>query len=336
MTFYTKYRPQTWDKVAGQMHITRTLMNALKNDNVAHALLFAGKHGTGKTTVARILAKGLGAVGSDLVEIDAASNRGIDDARRLKESTFFVPVNGPVKVFILDEAHMLTKEANNALLKTLEEPPPGVYFILCTTVPDKLLMTIRSRCQRHQFKQIAPDVIVQRLEHICNKEDIGFENDALNLTATQARGSMRDGISLLELISNFGYVSLKRTREVLGLGEDYLVRSMVDNLAEESVKGCLDVVAETWGSGADLSEYCRQVVNYFRGLLLTEYGTPDPTLIIDKADVGRFTLIGLQYSIRIWNQARLKVHKCTIPSLELECAAIDCIDYGVSAGAGDF
>ena len=158
MTFYTKYRPQTWDEVAGQAHITRTLMNALDNSEVAHALLFAGKHGTGKTTVARILARELGAVGSDLVEIDAASNRGIDDARRLKESTFFVPINGPVKVFILDEAHMLTKEANNALLKTLEEPPPHVKFLLATTDPQKLPVTVLSRCLQFNLKNMLPEV----------------------------------------------------------------------------------------------------------------------------------------------------------------------------------
>lgn len=327
MTFYTKYRPQSWDEVVGQNHIVQTLTNALKNNEVAHALLFAGRHGTGKTTVARILAKELGVVGSDLVEIDAASNRGIDDARRLKEATFFVPINGPVKIFILDEAHMLTKEANNALLKTLEEPPSLVYFVLCTTMPGKLLMTIRSRCQQHQFKQLASDVIMQRLEYICSKEDIGFENAALNLIAAQARGSMRDGISFLELIANFGYVSLKRTREVLGLGDDYLVRALINGFAQEDLGSCLDTVSEVWQGGTNLRRYCEQVVSYFRGLLLAEYGTPDPALIIDKNDIGRFTLNGIQYAIRVWSDAARGVDRCTLPLVELECGIVDCLQF---------
>ena len=336
MTFYTKYRPKEWDEVAGQIHITRTLMNALKNDNVAHALLFAGKHGTGKTTVARILARELGAVGSDSVEIDAASNRGIDDARRLKESTFFVPVNGPVKVFILDEAHMLTKEANNALLKTLEEPPPGVYFILCTTNPQKLIPTILSRCQRHNFKSIAPDVIVMQLEKICTSERLGYDHQALELIAKQANGSMRDAISMVDLFATYGYIMVEKVKEALGLADRKLIEKMLDGLADENIQKCLETVSELWGSGLALDVYCGQMTEYLRALLLMELDQPDPIYSIDKSFLGRFKSIGLRYAVGVWNQARLDVHRCIIPSLELECAAIDCIDYGISASAGDF
>lgn len=336
MTFYTKYRPQTWDEVAGQMHIAQTLMNALDNQEVAHALLFAGKHGTGKTTVARILAKELGAVGSDLVEIDAASNRGIDDARRLKESTFFVPINGPVKVFILDEAHMLTKEANNALLKTLEEPPPGVYFILCTTNPQKLIPTILSRCQQHNFRTISPEVIVMQLEKICASEKLGYDHSALEIIARQANGSMRDAISMLDLFSNYGFVTVEKVKEVLGLADRKLIEKMLDGLADEDIQKCLMTVSELWGSGNALDVYCRQVTEYLRALLLMELGQPDPVYSINESFLGRFKTVGLRYAVGVWNNARLNVNKCTIPSLELECAAIDCIDYGISEEAGDF
>lgn len=336
MTFYTKYRPQTWDEVVGQGHITRTLMNALDNEEVAHALLFAGRHGTGKTTVARILARELGAVGSDLVEIDAASNRGIDDARKLKESTFFMPIAGPVKVFIIDECHMLTREANNALLKTLEEPPPGVFFILCTTNPQKLIPTVLSRCQRHNFKSISPDVIVQQLERICAQERLGFDNTALELIAAQAKGSLRDAISMLDMFSNYGYIMFEKVREVLGLADNKLVRRMVDNLASEDLGKALDTVREVWSSGSALDVYCNQMVSYFRGLLLAQVGQPDPVLFVDLNDADRFSMVGIRHAIEVWNKARLDVHKCEIPQLELECAAIDCLDYGISVEAGDF
>lgn len=336
MTFYTKYRPQTWDEVAGQGHITRTLMNALENSEVAHALLFAGKHGTGKTTVARILAKELGAIGSDVVEIDAASNRGIDDARRLKEATFFVPLNGPVKVFILDEVQMLTKEANNALLKTLEEPPPGVYFVLCTTNPQKLIPTVLSRCQRHNFHSISKKDIVGRLRYICRVEKIDFDHQALSLIANQAQGSMRDAISMLDLFSNYGYIGVEKVKEVLGLADRRLIEKMLDGLADEDIQKCLETVSEVWGSGTALDAYCKQMTEYLRALLLVELGQPDPLYSIDKSFKGRFKTIGLRYAVGVWNGARLNVHKCALPTLELECAAIDCIEYGVSDEAGDF
>ena len=336
MTLYTKYRPQTWFEVAAQAHIVNTLQNALRRNEVAQTLLFTGRHGTGKTTVARILARELGARESDIVEIDAASNRGIDDARRLKEESYFIPIHGKTKVFIIDECHMLTKEANNALLKILEEPPRNVFFVLCTTSPDKLLATVRSRCQRHNFKSISQDVIVEKLERICAQENLQYDGQALDLIAAQAKGSMRDAESLLDLFSNYGYIQFEKVKEVLGLADNELVREMVDGLAEEDIGKCLDTVAKVWGSGNDLVNYCSQIVNYLRGIMLAQVGTPDPALFIDLSDVGRFSIDGLRYAIKVWNSAALNIHKCGIPTLELECAAIDCYSSGISAGEGDF
>jgi len=336
MTLYIKYRPSEWSEVAAQNHIVTPLMNALKRGEVAQTLLFTGRHGTGKTTVARILAEKLGARGSDVVEIDAASNRGIDDARRLKEESFFIPIHGETKVFIIDECHMLTKEANNALLKILEEPPKGVVFILCTTNPDKLLGTVLSRCQRHNFKAIAADVIVEKLERICAQEKLEYDEAALELIATQAKGSMRDAESMLDLFSNYGDIRFERVKEVLGLVDSKLVREMIDGLAEEDVGKCLTTVAKVWESGSDLQNYCSQVVEYLRGLMLASLGTPDPALFVDSNDVGRFTVNGLRYAIEVWNSAARDVHKCVIPTIELECAIVDCYDHGISAVRGDF
>lgn len=336
MTLYLKYRPKTWDEVVGQDHITITLMNAIRRDEVAHALLFCGKHGTGKTTVGRIFAREIGAVGSDIVEIDAASNRGIDDARRLKEDTYFVPINGPVKVFIIDECHMLTKEANNALLKTLEEPPPRVFFVLCTTNPGKLLPTVLSRCQRHNFKSIGQDIIKTQIENICAQEKLLYDDKALDLIASQANGSMRDAISMLDLFSNYGYIYFEKVRDALGLADNQLVRKMVDSLAVEDLGKCLDVVNEVWLSGNALPEYCRQMVEYFRGLLLARAGRPDPMLSVDVNDADRFSMAGIMQAIETWNKAARDVHKCSKPQIELECAAVQCLDFGISCETGDF
>ena len=336
MTLYTKYRPKDWDEVATQNHITTTLINALERGEVAQTLLFTGRHGTGKTTVARILARKLGAKGSDIVEIDAASNRGIDDARRLREDSFFIPIHGETKVFIIDECHMLTKEANNALLKILEEPPQNVFFILCTTVPDKLLPTVLSRCQRHNFKAIAADVIVGKLGRICAQEKLQYDQQALELIAAQAKGSMRDAESMLDLFSNYGYIEFEKVRDVLGLADNKLVKEMIDGLAEEAVGKCLNTVAKVWESGNDLSNYCHQIVNYLRGLMLSQLETPDPALFVDESDVGRFSINGLRYAIGVWNSAALNTHKCQIPTIELECAIIDCYDKGISIVRGDF
>lgn len=336
MTLYAKYRPKVWGEVVEQDHIIQTLRNALKRNEVPHALLFSGQHGVGKTTVARILAKELGACGQDIVEIDAASNRGIDDARRLTEETYFTPIEGNTKAFIIDEVHMLTKEANNALLKTLEEPPDGVHFILCTTNPSKLIPTVRSRCQQHSFRPIGIGAIAKQLEYICTVEQIGYDKPALELIASQARGSMRDAISMVDLFSNYGFIGIEKVREVLGLADNALVRKMVDALAEEELGLCLDVVAEVWGSGIALDEYCRQLVNYYHGLLLAQAGQPDPALFIDSNDIGRFTLSGIRYAIEAWTKASQDVHKCQIPQIELECCCVDCLEFGITSESGDF
>jgi len=336
MTLYIKYRPSEWSEVAAQNHIVTPLMNALKRGEVAQTLLFTGRHGTGKTTVARILAEKLGAKGTDIVEIDAASNRGIDDARRLKEESFFIPIHGETKVFIIDECHMLTKEANNALLKILEEPPQGVYFVLCTTEISKIPATIKSRCQQHSFKPIGSTAIEERLQLICEKEGIEFENDALHMIARQVQGSMRDGISVLDLLSNFGFVSTTKTKEVLGMADIALVRKMISSLASEQLDLCLNTVAEVTTSGVNLKEFCSQVTQYFHELLLIQAGQGDQAVIANAEDAKRFSYQGVVKAVEIWNASGNNLHKYAWPELELELAAIECLDYGISSIQGDF
>src|SRR5512135_1685968 len=214
-----KWRPQVFEEVVGQEHITRTLQNAITSGRLAHAFLFSGPRGVGKTTTARILAKALNcaegptptpcgkcnscvetAAGTsvDVIEIDGASNRGIEHIRELREAVKYAPVGGKNKVYVIDEVHMLTNEAFNALLKTLEEPPPQVIFIFATTEPQKIPATIHSRCQRYDFRRIVPEQICSRLEHICKQEKVAFEKAALMLIARKAEGSMRDALSLLD------------------------------------------------------------------------------------------------------------------------------------------
>ncbi|MDD2522814.1 MAG: DNA polymerase III subunit gamma/tau [Anaerolineaceae bacterium] len=289
--FYRVWRPALWDEVVGQDHIVQTLRNAIATDRVAHAYLFAGPKGTGKTTSARLLAKAVNCLDPDktiqpcnkcenclavnqgrfmdLIEIDAASNTSVDDVRELRDKINFAPSQGKFKVYIVDEVHMLSTSAFNALLKTLEEPPAHVIFILCTTEIHKIPATVLSRCQRHEFRRIPVPTIVKKLSELTKKEKIKIEPEALSLIARQATGSMRDAISLVDQLSSMSKtITLKIAQEVLGTATSLSVIELVDAILKEDSGGGLEIIHKALDGGTDPRQYARQVVDYLRDLLV--------------------------------------------------------------------
>ncbi len=289
--FARKYRPRKFSEVVGQDVAVRVLKNAIKLNKVSHAYLFAGPRGTGKTTIARILTKALNCLqpvdgepcgvcenclaidkGSfpDLIEIDAASNRGIDDIRAIRDAVSYTPIKGKYKVYILDEAHMLTKEAFNALLKTLEEPPPKTVFVLCTTEYEKIMPTILSRCQRLIFSKLREDQIVENLKKICQAEGIQYEEEALYMIAKLSDGGMRDAVSLLDQLSTYGEgkVEVELIEEFLGIPSQERVRDFMLLLLESQVDSALNFIRDISQKGFNLSRLCDLLQEEIRALLL--------------------------------------------------------------------
>jgi DNA polymerase-3 subunit gamma/tau len=326
-----KWRPQNFEDVSGQSHITRTLQNAIRAGRIAHAYLFTGVRGVGKTTAARILAKALNCAQGptptpcndcvqckeiiqgnciDVIEIDGASNRGIDEVRQIIENVRYQPALCSFKIYIIDEVHQVTKDAFNALLKTLEEPPASVKFILATTEPHRLPETILSRCQRFDFRRISLKEIVQRLGDISVREGLKISQDALIAVAREADGSMRDAQSLLEqVLSCFGpeqqapEVDETLLQQLLGLPE----RRMLFNISESVIAGdgkrCLELVAQAAEQGRDLTRLSKDLVEHFRNLMVARLcGQKKPK---DLADEERAELLDLpdQEIIELGSQA---------------------------------
>ncbi|MHB8502916.1 MAG: DNA polymerase III subunit gamma/tau [Candidatus Acidiferrales bacterium] len=302
-----KWRPQTFSDLVGQSHVTATLANAIKNNRVAHAYIFSGARGVGKTTAARILAKALNcakgptaepcgecdsckeiAAGTslDVIEIDAASNRGIDQIRELREMVRYAPASSRSKVVILDEAHMLTGEASNALLKTLEEPPDRVIFVMATTQPEDLADTIRSRSQHFHFRALTFAEITGRLEEIANKENLKIEPGALAVIARMAEGSLRDALSLLEQARAYcgDVIPDKDVRELLGVVPEDSLNELVNAIAEGSADRALGLVHTFQKDGRNLQHFCREAIRHMRNLLIARVCGADSDLIAATAD----------------------------------------------------
>jgi DNA polymerase III subunit gamma/tau len=302
-----KWRPQTFSDLVGQSHVTSTLANAIKNDRVAHAYIFSGARGVGKTTAARILAKALNCVKGptaqpcgecdsckeiaagtslDVIEIDAASNRGIDQIRELREMVRYAPAASRSKVVILDEAHMLTGEASNALLKTLEEPPDRVIFVMATTQPEDLEDTIRSRSQHFHFRALTFAEITGRLAEIAQKENLKIEVGAMAVIARMAEGSLRDALSLLEQARAYcgDVIPDKEVRELLGVVPEDSLNELVEAIAEGSADRALGLVHTFQKEGRNLQHFCREAIRHMRNLLIARVSGADSDLIAATAD----------------------------------------------------
>lgn len=268
---YQKYRPENFDEVRGQDHITSVLSGAVENENVAHAYLFSGRRGIGKTSIARILAKQVGAAERDIYEIDAASNRGIDDIRDLKEAVTSLPYESDYKFYIIDEVHMLTKPAFNALLKTLEEPPEYVIFVLATTEPDKLPETIISRCETHEFRQPSADQLAEAIMDVSKQEGRDIDSAAAAVIARAADGSFRDAFGLLDkcLRAADAEVTAALAEEITGLPPHELVSQIVfAGLAESDPEPALQALERARDSNLDPGQLFDRVIAIVRAVLL--------------------------------------------------------------------
>ena len=299
-----KHRPNTFNEVIGQDHITELLTKAITSNRIAHAYLFCGPRGIGKTSCARILAKALNCekgptvnpcgkcsscleitkgTGFDVLEIDGASNRGIDEIRVLRENVKFAPTYGAFKIYIVDEVHMLTTEAFNALLKTLEEPPPHVKFIFATTDPNKVPATIISRCQRYDFKRVTVKTIIGALTEICKKEKFEVAPEALYAIARAAQGSLRDALSILDQVSALSErkIQSEDVCSMLGLVEQEFLFALVDAIGEKNCSGALKILDDIIDKGKDIKQLGRDLLDHFRNLMIVKAGGKTLGRLID-------------------------------------------------------
>ena len=351
-----KYRPGTFDDVIGQPHVVQTLVNSINTKRIAQAYLFSGTRGVGKTTVARILAKALNCergptgtpcgacsncleiaqgVSVDVMEIDGASNTSVDDVREIRENVKFAAFHGKYRIYIIDEVHMLSNSAFNALLKTLEEPPPHVVFIFATTEIHKIPATILSRCQHYNFRRIPRTEIVERLRHVMSQDQIVIEERSLMALARASEGSMRDGLSLLDQAVAFGGKTILHTdlEALLGAVPQELVRAMIQAITAQESAAALHVLAQVLDQGHDLRAYCAEVVEYIRNLLvvtvvtsshkqqgLIEASAEDLAQMADDAKT--FSPESLQELFTIFTQAEDSLRLSAHPRFVLETAAV--------------
>jgi DNA polymerase-3 subunit gamma/tau len=355
LALYLKWRPQRFEDVVGQEHVTQTLKNALRGERIAHAYLFTGPRGTGKTTMARLLAKAVNCLDQDvtqrpcnrcrmctainegrlldLIEMDAASHTGVDNVREaIRDKVGFRPSQARYKVYVIDEVHMLSTSAFNALLKTLEEPPEHVIFVLATTEPHRILPTIVSRCQRFDFHRIPLSALVARLRYIADQEEIQIEERALTSIARSATGSARDAISLLDQLAAYGdtVITVERLRAVLGLSDVELVHQLASCLAARDIGRGLDVINRTVEQGADLRQFAQQVLDYLRSVLLARVGGNVVDTDVDgqmPAELDslarRLSVHDLLRAIKLFNQAQMDLRGSDHGQLALELAFVE-------------
>jgi DNA polymerase-3 subunit gamma/tau len=350
---YLKYRPRIFDDMIGQHHITRTLQNALAQNRLRHAYLFSGPRGTGKTTLARILAKAVNcsypdpalrpcdacaacvAVNEsrylDLIEIDAASNNGVDDVRELRDKIGFSPNEGRYKVYVIDEVHRFSGSAFDALLKTLEEPPDHAIFVLATTELDKVPATIKSRCLKFEFRRVSVQEVADRLQQIAESEGLQFERQALELIARQGTGSVRDSISLLDqLVADPDVpISFEAAARMLGAANYHAVGTLIQALVENDVASGMDILNHAIDEGADPRQLTGQIVEHLRAVLLVQLGGPslvdtsEDERVLLQAQAAAISRGALIRAVKSFNTALAETRSAWQPRLPLELAFIE-------------
>lgn len=332
---YRKYRPQSFKEVLGQEHVVSALQGALKLGRVAHAYLFSGSRGTGKTSVARILAKELGTTAADLYEIDAASNRGIDDVRALREAVLAAPFESRYKVYIVDEVHMLTKEAFNALLKTLEEPPPHALFILATTEPEKVPETIQSRCQTFSFKRPSQRSLKEVAERIAKKEGFSIEPAAAELVALLAEGSYRDAQGILQKVMGASpdkKITLAEVERVTGAPKGSLIHSVIEAIEKQDAAAGLAALGKAVAQNIEMKVFAKLLLAKLRFILLLRNAPEMERGIREEVSAEDFEFlkkIALQKDSRVNSSALLEfltvydlIGFASLPQLPIELAVI--------------
>jgi len=344
-----KWRPQLFEEVVGQKHVVKTLQNAISSNRIAHAFLFSGQRGVGKTSIARILAKALNcqegptpqpcgqctsckeiAEGNsiDVLEIDGASNTGVDDIRELRESVKYVPSGNRYKIYIIDEVHMLSNNAFNALLKTLEEPPAHVIFMFATTEPQKIPTTVLSRCQRFDLRRISLEAIVKQLSEITSKENITISEQGLKWLAREAEGSMRDAQSILDRVISYAgkQINDEDIAEVLGIVDKSLLVRTSRAILDKDAKGCLDIVNDLFHFGYDTRQFYQAFLEHLRNLIIVKI-SKNPAQLIElpqnECDVlkeqGKDSEVEtLQRLFDIWLKAEDEINRSSLPQIVLE------------------
>ncbi len=348
-----KWRPQVFEEVVGQRHITQTLQNAISQNRVAHAFLFTGARGVGKTSTARILAKALNCeagpqinpcdqcktcqeithgTSMDVIEIDGASHRGIDEIRELRENVRYTPAKSRYKIYIIDEVHMLTREAFNALLKTLEEPPPHILFIFATTEPHKIPMTILSRCQRYDFKRIPLREIIGNLKRIIEEEKIQISPGGLHAIAQESDGSLRDAQSLLDQVISYGGKEIRDEDivEVLGLIDRKILNDTIEAIAQRDTERCIKIVESVYHFGYDLQHFCRELLQSLHHLMLIKVSQhpeallelPEEELEGLKKQAAEFQFDQLNHLFSLLLKGEEEIAQSTFPRTMLEMTLI--------------
>ena len=350
--YYRKWRPGAFTDLAGQEHVGNTLRQAVMQGRVSHSYLFCGTRGSGKTTTARVLAKAVNCLdpqqgdpcnqcpacvsinegrNMDIIELDAASNRGVEEIREIRDKVHFQPAQSKRKIYIIDEAHMLTREASNAFLKTLEEPPAHVIFILCTTEADRLLPTILSRCQRYDFRRLPGQTIYDRLAHITDQEAVAIHPDALRLVARSAGGSMRDALNILEqmVVATDRAITLSDVEESLGLTRSDAYLTLARQLLAGQTPAALEAINQAVWEGAEPRQLHKQTLDLLRALLLLSWDAgqtldlPDDTLSGLRAIAAQTDSYRILRAVRIWGEAGAGLRYDAPASLPLEIAAAD-------------